>query len=226
MTNRPARLVVLISGAGSIMSALLDAVSDPTFGATVAAVVTDNADAAGLNIAADAGIPTAVVALADFPDRLTWDTALSRTIGSFEPDLVVCAGFMKLLGQPTLSAYAGRIVNTHPALLPAFPGAHAVRDALAAGVKVTGCTVMIVDEGVDTGPILAQASVEVRDDDTQATLHGRIKDVERELVVSTVGTMVRSGWTVDGRKTMLGRRCEGTQNERAAAGTARLGIGL
>ncbi len=171
----------------------------------MAAVIADNPDAAGLRIAAEASIPTAVVGLADFPDRVTWDRALTRAIGAFEPDLVVCAGFMKLLGEPTLSAYAGRIVNTHPALLPAFPGAKAVDDALAAGVKITGCTVMLVDEGVDTGPILAQAAVEVRDGDTAGALHDRIKDVERTLVVSTVGTMVRAGWTVDGRITTLGR---------------------
>lgn len=186
------------------MSALIDAARDPEYGATVAAVVTENPDARGLQVASDAGIPTAVVALADFTDRLTWDRALARTIDAFEPDVVVCAGFMKLLGEPTLAAYPGRIVNTHPALLPAFPGAKAVDDALAAGVKVTGCTVMLVDEGVDTGPILAQTAVEVRDDDNRATLHDRIKDVERDLVVSTVGTMVRSGWTVDGRITRLG----------------------
>ncbi len=187
------------------MSALIDAAHDSAFGATVAAVVTDKSDAGGLSIAAAAGIPTAVVALADFPDRLTWDRALARTIATFEPDLLVCAGFMRLLGEPTLAAHSGRIVNTHPALLPAFPGAKAVDDALAAGVKVTGCTVILVDEGVDTGPILAQTAVQVRDDDTRATLHGRIKDVERGLVVSTVGTMVRSGWTVDGRITRLGQ---------------------
>lgn len=190
------------------MSALMDAATDSAYGATVAAVVTDRADAGGLSIAAGAGIPTAVVALADFPDRLTWDRALARTLAAFEPDLVVCAGFMKVLGEPTLAAYAGRIVNTHPALLPAFPGARAVEATLAAGVKVTGCTVMLVDEGVDTGPILAQSAVEVRDDDTRATLHDRIKDVERDLVVSTVGTMVRAGWTVNGRVTKLGWHVE------------------
>ncbi|MCB2412278.1 phosphoribosylglycinamide formyltransferase [Demequina sp. TTPB684] len=208
MTNRPARLVVLISGAGSIMSALMAAAREDSFGATVAAVISDRADAGGLEVAASAGIPTAVVALADFPDRATWDRALTRTIAAFDPELVICAGFMKLLGEPTLAAYGGRIVNTHPALLPAFPGAKAVDDALAAGVKVTGCTVMLVDEGVDTGPILAQAAVEVRDDDTNAGLHERIKDAERELVVSTVGTMVREGWTVDGRLTRLGQDLE------------------
>lgn len=206
MTNRPVRLVVLISGAGSIMSALIEAAAEDSFGATVAGVVTDRPDAAGLRIAADAGTPTAVVAPADFPDRLTWDRALVRTIDAFEPDLVVSAGFMKLVGEATLSAYAGRIVNTHPALLPAFPGTRAVENALAAGVKVTGCTVMLVDEGIDTGPILAQSAVQVREGDTRETLHDRIKEAERDLVVATVGTMVRFGWTVDGRITRLGQR--------------------
>ena len=170
----------------------------------MAAVVADRADAAGLVLAADAGIPTAVVSPGDFPDRLTWDTAVARTAAAFEPDLIVCAGFMRLLGEPVLTSYPGRIINTHPALLPAFPGAKAVRDALAAGVKLTGCTVMLVDEGVDTGPILAQRAVEVREDDTEDTLHERIKAVERELVVATIGTMVRSGWTIDGRTTRMG----------------------
>ncbi len=186
------------------MSAILEAADGADLGARVAAVVADRPAATGLEIAAAAGVPTAVVAPADFADRATWDVALARTIAAFEPDLVVCAGFMRLLGAPVLEAFAGRIVNTHPALLPAFPGAHAVRDALAAGVKVTGCTVMLVDEGVDTGPILAQQAVEVREDDTEASLHERIKAVERELVVTTVGTMVRAGWSVDGRATRLG----------------------
>ncbi|MEX0913875.1 MAG: phosphoribosylglycinamide formyltransferase [Demequina sp.] len=206
MTNRPTpqTLVVLISGAGTTMRALVEASSDDTYGARVGAVIADRPDAAGLEIAEQAGIPTAVVALADFPDRATWDEALARTIGAFAPDLVVLAGFMRIVGAPSLAAFGGRMVNTHPALLPAFPGAHGVRDALAAGVKVTGCTVMIVDEGVDTGPILAQAAVDVRDNDTQETLHTRIKKKERELVVRTVGVMVRDGWHVDGRIATLG----------------------
>ena len=186
------------------MSAVIEAAGDASFGARVACVVSDRADALGLVAAASAGIPTAVVAPADFADRATWDAALARTIATFEPDVVLCAGFMRLLGAPVLEAFSGRIINTHPALLPAFPGAHAVRDALAAGVKVTGCTVMVVDEGVDTGPILAQEPVQVREDDTEASLHERIKAVERELVVATVGAMVRSGWTVEGRATRLG----------------------
>ena len=125
------------------------------------------------------------------------------------PSLVVCAGFMRLLGDPVLRAFPGHIVNTHPALLPAFPGAHAVKEALAAGVKVTGCTVMIVDEGVDTGPILAQRAVVVREDDTETSLHERIKAAERELVVDTIGTMVRSGWTIEGKIARVGTT-EGT----------------
>lgn len=217
MTNRPARLVVLISGAGSIMAALASACEDASYGATVAAVIADRPGAAGLATAADAGIPTAIVSPSDFPDRATWDAAIARTAAAFDPDLIVCAGFMRLLGEPVLAAFPGRIVNTHPALLPAFAGAHAVRDALAAGVKVTGCTVMFVDEGVDTGPIVAQRAVEVREDDNEGTLQERIKGVERELVVATIGTMVRSGWTVDGRTIRMGtqgnRRVSGERQE-------------
>ena len=191
------------------MTALAQACEDPAYGARIVAVISDRADAGGLAIATQAGLPTAVVSPRDFPDRATWDEALARTVEMFEPDLVVCAGFMRLIGSPLLSAQAGRIVNTHPALLPSFPGAHGVRDALAAGVKVTGCSVMLVDEGVDTGPLLAQVPVEVREDDTEATLHERIKVVERDLVVTTIGTMVRYGWTVDGRRTRLGTALEG-----------------
>ena len=147
MTNRTARIVVLISGAGSIMAALASACEDPEYRATIAAVIADRADAAGLEVAANAGIPTAIVSPGDFQNRATWDSAVARTAAAFTPDLVVCAGFMRLLGDPVLRAFPGHIVNTHPALLPAFPGAHAVKEALAAGVKVTGCTVMISTRG-------------------------------------------------------------------------------
>lgn len=200
----PARVVILISGAGSTMKAILDATADAGYGARVAAVISDRDDAAGLGLARDAGIATAVVKLADFPDRELWDEAIARAIGSFEPDLVVAAGFMKILGAPSLERFGGRIINTHPALLPSYPGAHGVRDALAGGAKVTGCTVIIVNEGVDAGPIVAQAAVAVEDNDTEESLHERIKLVERELVVSTVGRMVREGWTVDGRSVRIG----------------------
>jgi len=155
---------------------------------------------------AEAGLPTAVVSLKDFPSRELWDEAVARTIASFDPDLVVLAGFMKILGAPSLSRFGGRIINTHPALLPSYPGAHGVRDALAGGAKVTGCTVIIVDEGIDTGPIVAQAAVEVWDNDTEETLHERIKVVERELVATTVGRMLREGWTVDGRIVRIGSK--------------------
>jgi len=188
------------------MAALVSACGDVEYGAAVAAIISDRPDAAGLAFAAEAGIPTAIVAPSDFPDRPTWDAAVARTAAAFEPDLIVCAGFMRLLGAPVLEAFPGRIVNAHPALLPAFPGAKAVRDAIAAGVKVTGCTVMLVDEGVDTGPILAQRAVDVHADDTEDTLHERIKAVERELVIATIGTMVQSGWTIDRRTTRMKTR--------------------
>lgn len=206
MTNRrsPQRLVVLVSGTGSVMEALLRSSADEAFGARVAAVVSDRPGVRALEIASDAGVATAVVSPGEFPDRATWDEALARTVAAFEPDLVVCAGFMRLLGAPVLSRWPGLIVNTHPALLPSYPGAHAVRDALAGGAKVTGCTVMLVDEGVDTGPILAQSAVDVRDNDTEESLHERIKAVERALVVDTVGRMVRDGWSVEGRVARLG----------------------
>ncbi len=190
------------------MRAVLEASAEDAYGARIVGVISDKADAAGLDIAREAGIPTATVALADFPDRAAWDEALLKAIDVFAPDMVLCAGFMKLIGAPTLEAHGGRIINTHPALLPAYPGAHGVRDALANGAKITGCTVMLVDNGVDTGPILAQTAVEVRDNDTEDSLHERIKTVERALVAETVGRMARDGWTIDGRRVTLGK--EGT----------------
>lgn len=183
--------MILLSGAGSIAASLGLACEDPQFGARVAGVISDRAEAGGLAWARDAGLPTAVVRPADFPDREAWDAALARTIASFDPDVVMCAGFMRLLGRHALASAPGRILNTHPSLLPAFPGAHAVRDALAAGVTETGCTVMVVDEGVDTGPVLAQRRVPVRKDDDEQTLHARIKAVERAVVVEVVGRWVR-----------------------------------
>jgi len=204
VTNEPAAIVVMISGAGTTLAALLDAASDPAYGARVIGVVSDRPGVAGLDIAAAAGVPTAVVALTDFPSRDLWDAAVVRTLAAFGPDLVVLAGFMKILGAPSLERFSGRIVNTHPALLPAYPGAHGVRDALEGGAKITGCTVMIVDAGIDTGPIVAQAAVEIRDNDTEDSLHERIKVVERALVADTVGRMARAGWNVTGRVVRLG----------------------
>ena len=199
-----ARLVVLVSGEGTNLQALIDACRDDDYGAQVVAVGADRGAINALSRAERAGIPTFTVRLSDFAAREDWDAALTRACAAYEPDLIVLAGFMKLVGQPFLGSFGGRCVNTHPALLPSFPGAHAVREALARGVKVTGCTVFVVDEGVDSGPILAQAPVPVADDDDEAALHERIKVTERALLVSTVGRMVREGWSVHGRKVRIG----------------------
>jgi phosphoribosylglycinamide formyltransferase-1 len=200
----PASVVVLISGTGTILTAMLEAASDPAYGAAVAAVISDRPDAGGLDVARAAGFPTAVVALRDFPSREDWNRAIVRAIDAHAPDLVVLAGFMKILAPATVSHFGGRVINTHPALLPSFPGAHGVRDALEYGVKVTGCTVIFVDDGVDTGPIVAQATVPVEPGDTEDTLHERIKSVERTLVVDTVHALVTRGWTIEGRHVVLG----------------------
>ncbi len=190
MLPKPARLVVLVSGSGTNLQALLDASADPAYGARVVAVGSDRAGAYGLERARAPDVPTFVVPVRDYPDRAAWDEALTKETASYEPDLVVCAGFMRVLGQAFLSEFADRVVNSHTALLPSFPGAHAVRDALAHGVKVTGVTVHLVDAGVDTGPILAQAAVPVLAGDDEATLHERIKDVERPLLVNVVRHLV------------------------------------
>ncbi|MDK3256215.1 phosphoribosylglycinamide formyltransferase [Blastococcus capsensis] len=184
-----ARLVVLLSGTGSLCAALLAATDDPGYPAVVVAVGADR-DAPGLEHARRRGLPTFVCAVGDHPDRAAWDEALAGRIAGFAPDLVVSAGFMKIVGPAVLGAFGERFLNTHPALLPAFPGASAVRDALAAGVPVTGATVHLVDAGVDTGPVLAQREVLVLPGDDEARLHERIKDVERELLVETVAEFV------------------------------------
>ncbi|PQD97656.1 phosphoribosylglycinamide formyltransferase [Mycobacterium sp. EPG1] len=200
--SAPARVVVLASGAGSLLSALLDAaVAD--FPARVVAVGTDRACAA-LDIAARASIPVFTVRLADHPDRAAWDAALTDATGSHRPDLVVSAGFMKILGTEFLSRFPGRVLNTHPALLPAFPGAHPVRDALDYGVRVTGATVHLVDAGTDTGPIVAQQAVPVLEGDDETTLHERIKVIERQLLVDVVAAVATRGVTWSGRKAILG----------------------
>ena len=201
-----ARLVVLVSGAGTNLQALLDACADPGYGATVVAVGADRDSITALERAEDANIPTFALKVRDFATRDDWDRALAAACAHHRPDLVVCAGFMKLVGQAFLARFNGRCLNTHPALLPSFPGMHGVRDALAYGVKVTGCTVFLVDEGVDAGPVLAQAAVTVRDDDDEAALHERIKVAERALLVGTVGRMAREGWSVnDDRKVRIGQ---------------------
>jgi phosphoribosylglycinamide formyltransferase 1 len=141
----------------------------------------------------------------DFASREAWDAELTRSVAGHHPDLVVSAGFMKLVGSTFLAAYAGRFLNTHPALSPAFPGMNGPADALAYGVKVTGCTLFVVDGGVDTGPIVAQATVPVQADDSAETLHERIKVEERRLLVEAVGRIAREGFTVDGRVVRFGR---------------------
>ena len=201
-----ARLVVLVSGAGTNLQALIDACAEASYGAAVVAVGADRTGIEGLARAHRAGVPTFTHQLADHPDRAAWDRALAESCAHYQPDLVISAGFMKLVGQEFLGRFAGRFVNTHPSLLPAFAGMHAVRDALGYGVKVTGCTVFLVDAGTDTGPVIAQAAVRVGEDDDVASLHERIKVTERALLVDTVGRMVRGGWSVQGRTVLVGRR--------------------
>lgn len=190
------RVVVLASGAGSTLGGLLEASADPAWGARVVAVVSDRQDAGALRRARDAGLPAVCERLAGHPDRAAWDAALAARVAEHEPDLVVLAGFMRLVGPAFLARFGGRTVNTHPALSPAFPGTTAPADALAYGVKVTGATVHLVDEGMDTGAVLAQATVPVHDDDTPQNLHERIQAVERPMLVDVVGRMARHGWTV------------------------------
>ena len=206
MARMTARLVVLVSGAGTNLQALIDACAAGSYGAAVVAVGADRTGIEGLARTHRAGVPTFTHQLSDHPDRAAWDRALAESCAHYQPDLVISAGFMKLVGRDFLGRFAGRFVNTHPSLLPAFAGMHAVRDALAYGVKVTGCTVFLVDAGTDTGPVIAQAAVPVGEDDDVASLHERIKVTERALLVDTVGRMVRDGWSVRGRTVLAGRR--------------------
>ncbi|MGV1003279.1 MAG: phosphoribosylglycinamide formyltransferase [Candidatus Nanopelagicales bacterium] len=194
------RLVVLVSGTGTLLQALLDAAAQPGFPAQVVAVVSDNPAAQGLVRARAAGIPAIPLPLGGYDNRSQWDSALRDELESWEPEWVISAGFMKILGPEVLSAFPLRIINTHPALLPSFPGTHAVRDALAYGVLVTGSTVHLVDEGVDTGPIIAQRALEVSPTDDEASLHERVKVLERELLVHVVRTVSTHNVQVVGRK--------------------------
>jgi phosphoribosylglycinamide formyltransferase-1 len=194
--------VVLASGTGSLLRSLIDAaVGD--YPARVIAIGVDR-DCGAAEIAKAASLPTFTVRLADYPGRDAWDAAFTDATAAHSPDLVVSAGFMRILGPQFLSRFSGRIVNTHPALLPAFPGTHGVADALAHGVKVTGCTVHLVDAGTDTGPILAQQPVPVLDGDDEETLHERIKVVERRLLVDVVAAVATGGVTCIGRKASIG----------------------
>lgn len=195
-----ARLVVLVSGSGSNLQALLDAAADPGYGARVVAVGADRDGIAGLDRAAAAGVPAFVERLRDHATREDWDKALTARVAEHVPDLVISAGFLKLVGPHFLAAFGDRYLNTHNTLLPAFPGIHGPRDALAYGVKVTGATLFFVDAGMDTGPIVAQVAVPVLDDDDEETLTERIKEAERRQLVEQVGRLVREGWTITGRK--------------------------
>ena len=200
------RLVVLVSGSGTNLQALLDAIETAgteAYGAEIVAVGADREGIEGLARAERAGLPVFVCKVKDFGTREEWDAALAEATAAYEPDLIVSAGFMKIVGKEFLARFGGRVVNTHPALLPSFPGAHGVRDALAYGARVTGCTVHFVDDGVDTGPIIAQGVVEIRDEDDESALHERIKEVERTLLVDVVGRLARNGYRIEGRKVVI-----------------------
>ncbi len=196
----PARVVVLISGTGTLLQALIEAAADPDYGVQIVAVGADRSGIAGLDRAMAAGVPTFVVPLEAGADRSAWDARLTAEVAAYAPDLVVSAGFLKLVGAEFLAAFGGRMINTHPALLPSFPGIHGPRDALAYGVKITGTTVFLVDAGVDTGVIIDQRAVPVVDDDTVDTLHERIKIAERDLLVEVTHRLATQRWTVSGRK--------------------------
>jgi phosphoribosylglycinamide formyltransferase 1 len=200
--GRAARLVVLISGSGTLLQALIDACADPAYGAEVVAVGSDRLGIQGLERAARANIPTFVRPLQDHDTRAAWDQALTADVAAYEPDLVISAGFMKLVGPEFLARFEGRMINTHPTLLPSFPGVHGPRDALAYGVKITGATVFLVDSGVDSGVILDQRAVPVAEDDTVETLHERIKVVEREMLVAITHQLATRSWRVADRKVL------------------------
>lgn len=206
-SSSPARVVVLASGSGSVFAALAEAAAatshDPAGAVRITRLVCDQPDAGVMARAAQAGVDAVAVPLTDRSARQRWDTDLADAIAAGEPDLVVSAGFMRLLGPAVLDRFADRVINTHPALLPAFPGTHAVRDALAYGVHVTGCTVHMVDAGVDTGPVLAQRAVPVRPGDDEESLHERIKTEERQLLPEVAFRMLRNGWTIDGRRVTI-----------------------
>lgn len=205
MPDTPARLVVLVSGSGTNLQALLDACADPSYGAQVVAVGADRDGIEGLARAERAGVATFTAKVKDFPSREEWDQALADEVAAFEPDLIVLAGFMKLVGPAFLGAHGGRTLNTHPALSPSFPGMQGPADALEYGVKVTGATLFVVDAGVDTGAIVAQTTVPVEDDDDVASLHERIKVAERAMLVDSVGRIAREGLRVEGRRVRFGR---------------------
>lgn len=198
----PQQVVLLASGTGTLAQSVLDSTASSDRPYRVTALVSDR-DCEAVARATDAGIATAVVRPGDHADRTSWDRELTSVVRGFAPDWVVSAGFMRILGQAFLAEFPDRVLNTHPALLPSFPGAHAVRDALAYGVSVTGCTVHLVDAGVDTGPVIDQRAVDVRPDDTEATLHERIKLVEREMLVDVLTAAAGGHLHIEGRKVYI-----------------------
>jgi len=200
--GRAARLVVLVSGTGTLLQALIDACSYPAYGAEIVAVGSDRPGIQGLERAVRADISTFVERLQDYATRAEWDHALTADVAAYEPDLVISAGFMKLVGPEFLDRFEGRMINTHPTLLPSFPGTHGPRDALAYGVKITGATVFLVDSGIDSGVILDQRAVPVAEDDTVESLHERIKVAERELLVTITHQLVTRSWRVADRKVL------------------------
>lgn len=202
--TQPAPIVVLVSGSGTLLQALLDAAQDPAYGVRVAAVGADRSGIEGLARAERAGVPTFVCRVKDYDDRAAWDAALAEQVAAYGPSLVVSAGFLKLVGERFLESFGGRYLNSHNALLPSFPGIHGPRDALQYGVKLAGATLFVVDAGVDTGAIVAQCAVPVKDDDTVDTLTERIKEAERPQLVDWVGRMARDGFAIDGRRVRVG----------------------
>lgn len=195
-----ARVVVLVSGNGTNLQALLDAATDPAYPAEVVAVGSDILGIPALDRADNAGLESFVVVPDQYPSRAVWDLALADAAAVYLPDLIVLAGFMRLVGPVFLQRFPNRVINTHPALLPAFVGVDAPRQALEYGVKVTGCSIFVVDDGVDTGPIVAQAAVPVHEDDDVRRLHERIKEQERPLLVRTVSDLVTRSYRIDGRR--------------------------
>lgn len=186
------RIVVLVSGTGSNLQAVIDAVAHGSLPLDIAAVGADRPDTFGIERSAAAGLETFVVNFKDYDSRTDWDAALLEKVAAYSPDYVVSSGFMRIVAPNFINAFEGRYINTHPALLPAFPGAHGVRDAMAYGVKVTGCTVHFADAGVDTGPIIAQTPIAVLPADTEESLHERIKVAERELLIKVLGDLARA----------------------------------
>ena len=199
------KIVVLVSGAGTNMKAILEASKHEDYNVEIVAVGADREGTKGIAIAEESNIPTFTHVLKEYDNRSKWNEALKESVKQFNPDLVVCAGFLKLLDQDFLEEFPQRVINTHNALLPSFPGVHGPADALEYGVKITGATLFIVDPGIDTGSILSQVTCPVKDDDTVDTLLERIKVVERKQLVESIGKMAKEGWWQKGRKAGIGQ---------------------